>query len=477
MRGRGGWLSDQGEFVLHVGDAVLINNEALPTGEYEEYIYPTRPVMPRPIPATAKDMEDLLNIIKKWNWGRPDKDPLLLLGWMGTAILTAALQWRTSVFVDAAAGAGKSTLQNYLTRILKGRAVVSLDASEAGIRAAQGVDARVVLLDEVEPKANDAGRTEKIMALARLAASGGRVLRATKDQTTKEFNLKAGFLFSAVRMPRMAQEDTQRFAFLRLLKPPKDAKRLPEITIAEGQEIGQKLAGRMVKAWPRFNEVLRNYRELLEDEAHDPRGSENFGTLLATADCILYDEYDGDRAAAIAKSFNAKTLEEYEEREENWYSCLRTILQAQPEVWRSYGFPTVGQKIKEFIREEQMDLIPDDNIHKEDFEVRRRDINRMLEKTGIKLVVGKDKIVWLAVPNNNPLTRKLFVGSDYYNSNWSRSLQQAVKYDGENGIYKTQQVEMGGVRPNCTMINLMAKYDFGNDGVLKPIFAIDEGAG
>lgn len=473
VRGRGAWRTDAGKLVLHVGDAILMGETAEIAGEYENYIYPSRAALPRPIAGTGAEMAQLLERLKKWNWGRPDKDPLLLLGWFGCAILTAALDWRPSVFVDAAAGSGKSTLQKTIDRILGGRVHSMVGASEAAIRAAQGIDAIVVALDEAEPDPNDPERGSKIMELARVAASGGRILRGTKDQKVKEFILRAGFIFTAVNIPKMTQADTQRFAFLKLLKPPKGAKRLPELTIAEGEEIGQKLAGRMVRAFDRLDQMILDYRELLEEQEHDPRGSEHFGTLLAVADCVLYDEYDAERAAEWAKTFNAKNLEEYEEREENWFTAFRAILQAQPEVWRGNGFPSVGQKIKEYLVEEMQDLIPADHEYKPDFEGERKKIKDMLEKTGLSLVQGSDGNFWLCVPNAHPQTRKLFQGTTWAGGNWSKALQQSPKWNGESGIYRTQQVVMGGVRPNCTLINLNAQYDFGDGNGMRQVFAIE----
>jgi hypothetical protein len=72
-----------------------------PTGVYENKLYPrlapipepwTQPISPEENPAGK-----LLQMFRKWNWTRPDVDPVLLLGWIGCAILGGALDRRSSV--------------------------------------------------------------------------------------------------------------------------------------------------------------------------------------------------------------------------------------------------------------------------------------------------------------------------------------------------------------------------------------------
>lgn len=471
VRGRGGWLDDDGNLILHVGNAILKENEAEKCGILGEYIYPTGAAIPRPVAGTREEIADLLSELQKFTWQRPDKDPYLLLGWLATAIVTGALEWRPMVFVDAGAGSGKTTLQKYIRNILHGRVRDLEEASPASLRAAIGNDALAISYDEAEAKANGGGQMS-VIELARLASSGGRITRATKDQTVKEFRLRAGMMFSAINIPKMEQQDEQRFVFLKLKKIPDGA---PDIVLksnSEARDLGQKLAGRMVAGWKRWQVTFKAYRRLLGELGHSPRGRDQFGTLLAAADCVLFDEFDENYAAEIVNDYQPKTLEEYENLEENWFSCFRHILQTQPDVWRqSGGYPSIGKIIGDFVRAARGNQLAKDDPAYEDIDVSTKNANKKLMQTGLKCVRGHDGKIWLAVPNKHPATAKIFNGTNWVH--WGHALGQSPKFDGENGIHRKDMVQMMGTRPQCVLINLDAIHDFG-DGVKRRLFEFEE---
>ncbi len=461
VRGRGGWRDDDGNFVLHLGDAVLHDGKLQECGQIGNYIYPSRVASPRPVACTAKEADDLLAIFNQWNWGRPDIDPYLLFGWMGTAILTGAITWRPMLFIDADKGSGKSTLQKYIRAILNGRIVGIDSASEAYLRSAVGQDAVAVSFDELEPDPSDPERASKIIRLARLAASGATDGKGTKDQGTKEFTLRGGMLFSAINIPKMTGADADRFGFLSLKAIPENAPEVEELTVNEGIAWGQKLAGRMLEAWPRWSKVLKAYRGYLLNLKHTPRSADQFGNLLAAADCLLYDKFDDERAKATCSMYRPERLIECQNTDPNWFRCYNHILQHQPEAWRgNYG--SIGTVVAQFMRKVKRYAIDPNDKEFDVNEASGNEERERLHKAGLSIVKGHNGAVWLAIPISHRTTEKIFKNTEW--PQWGHALNQAPEE-----IWRRQQVAMDGTRPLCVLINLDGKVQL-KEGDERPMF-------
>jgi hypothetical protein len=225
MRGRGAWTFRSGNLVYHSGDALWICEKGrfktLATGVHENMLYPRLSALSEPwtesITPDENPARKLLETFRKWNWTRPDVDPVLLLGWIGCALIGGALDWRPAVLLIGDRATGKSTLQQALRNIFGDTLFRSADTTAAGIYQAMAHDARPVALDELEPD-SDPRKLDNVVHLMRTSASGdiGRRGGPTKGEAS-EFQMRSAFLFSAINNPLRSAQDMSRVAVLRLM--------------------------------------------------------------------------------------------------------------------------------------------------------------------------------------------------------------------------------------------------------------------
>lgn len=478
VRGLGCWRGDEGELIQHLGNEVLIGGqspgEGHRPGEIGEHVYPGRPKLvpplpdPRDIPARGAPeilltaAETVFEDFRSWSWARGDLDARLLVGWLGCAVLGAALDWRPMVFITGDAGTGKSSLQERIKMLLPGRLASTVDASPAALRQIINQDAIGVSFDEIEADSTN-DQAVQVMKLARVAASGGTVFRGGKDHNASEFQLRGCFAFSAIMPPSMRQQDMQRLTFLRLQPLPKGQK-LTRRTVAEWRTLGQRLVGRLVTSWARFEDTLAVYEAaLIERGGHNQRGARQFGTLLAAADLLLFDTAPtAEVAEGLIGGLERSALYEYEQADPTWLTTFRHILSAQPEVWRTLGFPTVAEEVREYLTA----------VNDKDRQRHQRNLNR----AGLAVVRCRQGHPWLAVPPKHQRISEIFANSDLRAHGgegvWTGVLRggQPWSPDTGEGVWRANNVPQLG-RVKCTQIRLDAEIDL--HGVKTPIFDVD----
>ncbi len=460
VRGRGTWVDVAGNLVLHCGEDIMIGGGKTPPGEIGGFVYPTRPPIvkpwPRPVPEADNPAAVLRLKLATWSWARPGIDPHLLLGWIGVAFLGAALPWRSAVFLTGDKGTGKSTLQKLLNGIFGTWLLQTTNATAAGIYQHVGNDSLPVAVDEFEGKA-DNSKAKALLELARQAASGGLLLRGGDRHKGVEFEARSAFLFSSINTPPMEPQDLSRFALLCLhkLKQQDEDEEGPDLDPQVLGTIGRHILRRLVDEWPRFHETWKAFKRELGRGGMDGRGQDTFGTLLACADLIEHEGWDEKRLQFPyegdlrnwADLLSAQRMVEFEDATENWRLCLDHLLSVPVDAWRNGTKSTVGQVIEAWYFDKdytkQIDLV-----------------RHQLASAGLSLQQsGHDvKTAWLVIPNQNPLTRKLFEGTkwagDIGASVWSGALRQAPR--GE--VYEVGQGRVNGVKSKCTLISLEALY-------------------
>jgi hypothetical protein len=465
VRGLGCWRGEDGELIQHLGNKIIVDGEEHRPGEIGGYVYPGRPAVPAPLAEGGQEAAiAVYDDFRSWNWARPDLDPRLLLGWLGCMILGAALDWRPMVFFTGDAGTGKSTLQERLKKMTPGRMESTVDATPAALRQIINQDAKGISFDEIEADMlND--QAQLVMKLARVAASGGTVFRGGKDHQSAEFQLRGCFAFSAIMPPSMRAQDMQRLTFLRLfsLKP---GQKLRKLTDKHLKETGRKLVGRIVAGWERWNETLEAYEAGLVRIGHNQRGARQFGSLLAAADLLMHDSVpEPEVVDGLVRGLERESLYEYENAEPTWLKTFRRIMQAQPEVWRSSGFPTVGEVVREFLN------APRDCADGDTIRGKRQD---QLNRVGLAIVrTRKDQRYWLAVPPTHPQLTAMFANTDLRAHGgegvWTGVLRGADKWDPatQTGVWFAEKVAHLE-RQKCTLIRLDATVEL--QGVKTPIF-------
>lgn len=313
VRGRGAHVGDDGALYLHCGDQVLVGGRKGVRGRQlaalwsrpgliANYVYPAAPTIDHPadVPADTHVAHQVLELLKSWTWKRPSIDPYLTFCWIAAAPNGGAFRWRPHAWITGPSGAGKTTLQKFIEKLLSSWALRTEDATEAGVRQLLSQDTLAVCFDEIEPDEGDGSVHNKIVKLARLASSGGSSLRGTQDHKSRQFVARSCFLFSSIHHHELAAQDRNRISILHLSKFPSGTKPLilPETLAAWGSALRR----RFLEQWPRFDATLLAYQREMLKQGYDGREQDQYGTLLACGDLLLHDDVPPDGMAAALNS-------------------------------------------------------------------------------------------------------------------------------------------------------------------------------
>ncbi len=331
LRGTGCWRDDAGQLVMHCGDVVIINGEENRPGLIDGYVYPGAEAIAKPVKKLNDPGEDLLKLFKCWKFKR-EIDAVLLLGWVGAAILSGALDWRPLAWITGDTGMGKSTLQKVVTEVLgRGGVIFTTDATSAGLWQKLGYKSLPVAFDEMEAQ-EDNRKMQAIVKLAREAASGGTVLRGGQDHQGAEFVARSCFLFSSINTVPLPPQDQSRMAILALDPLPEGAK-APLLDRKKLGWIGTGLRHTFMTRWSEFDETLQVYSDHLASMGHSGRSADVFGTLMACAHILLYDvRPQKDFVEGMCAPLHPDTLLERADTIMDSEACLEHLLLSELDV-------------------------------------------------------------------------------------------------------------------------------------------------
>lgn len=488
VRGRGAWRGDDGSLILHCGNHLLINGRWVRPGEYGGMVYPMQTPIPRPegspmaraevmaprltawlrnrgveIPPDASPALLLLEILKTWNWARPMIDPVLLLGWLGAAMVGGALKYRPLAWVTGGAGSGKSTLLELIGYLFNGAILQSPKASEAGVRQTLGQQSLPVNLDESEAD-KDNSKIYALIELARLAAtSQGNMLKGGQDHKATEFRAESCFLFSSILVPPMEPADRSRFAYLELGPLPAGS-RSPNFDrhVGELRAIGAWLLKRFADHWHRWPALLEAYWDAMVDIGKQAnRGADQFGTLRAAAELLLHDgEVDAEELALWGQMLGREAMDETSAAETEPTICLSHL--------RSMPVNLVGVGPQRLVSEWLLDATtplganPSDMYDTEAKEKRAK-AQAALGRIGLK-VVEQDGQEWLAVATNHVGLARLLQDTKFRDGVWTQALARlpgAIKSGRDRAA-----IRFAGHQSRCTLIPIAVALPGDDDGVV-----------
>jgi hypothetical protein len=303
--------ADDTQLILHMGRKIMMANardskgRALPSqmhlpGEIGGSFFPARPGLPAPAneASSRTEAEELRKFFRRWYWVDSDAASLLLLGFTAEMHLCGAMNWRSHVWLVGPTAAGKSELQKVIRAIHDEWCLHTEDASEAAIRQILGDDTLPVMIDEAE--AHD--RPERLAAILNLmkkSSSGAKLHRGGQDHKGIEFTAQSCFLLSSVLHANMRGEDRNRIAILEMRAVPLDA---PELKVDRDhwRKVGRRMHRRMIEQWPRFDATVSLYKREIAVRGFEGRWRDTYGTLLACADLLLFDDVPGDNMLAEA---------------------------------------------------------------------------------------------------------------------------------------------------------------------------------
>ncbi len=481
VRGRGAWRTDEGVLVLHLGDRLWIGGKEQPLGEYAGHVYARDKDLPAPAikgfstelaavffedgELTGEDASKvpgrwLLKTFRTWTWMRPDLDPYIVLGYVVCVMLGAALKWRPAIYPTGDKASGKSSLLDVVKKVLGDRLMDLADPSGAGIYQSLGLAAIGVWVDEFEQEGDTGSdaRAAAVMRLARYASDGKNMVRGGQDGVPTNYTARGTFGFTGINPPPMKPAELSRTAMPMLGRFPtpkkgEPEKKPPELSEAEGAELGQHLLARIVERWHDWPDVLSAWRGVLLSHGHDSRAADTFGTLLAAAHLVLKD---GVPLSAdidpLAKCLPKAEMGETADDKANWERCIDRLLQSQPDAWRSYKYRSVG----EFLTAVLDDRPKDDPDETTPAQARDR-----LATAGLGLCTptkGPLKgVLCLAVPSNHIQVAKLYEGSLFsmgvgaVAGGWAHALKFVPA---ELGIADHAKQRVDGSSVQCTLLAL-----------------------
>lgn len=322
-------VGDDQQLVLHMGRSVLIAGQPDAKGqrgklaehrpgEIDDSFFPALPALVPPAsePSATEDAQRLRELFGDWFWVEPDSAPLLLLGMVGQMFFCGALSWRSHVWLAGPTSAGKSSLQALIRALLGNWCLHVEDASEAAVRQILGDDTLPVMIDEAEADDNPE-KQKAIINLAKKASSGAKIIRGGADHKGQEFTAQSCFLFSSVLHSLAKGEERNRVAILEMRQVPLTKKEYVAPDLLEWRDIGRRMHRRMIEQWPRFSRTLADYKREIWSHGLEGRWQDTYGTLLACADCLLYDR---------APSQESELNEEHG-REKVWVRAILPMIQ------------------------------------------------------------------------------------------------------------------------------------------------------
>lgn len=466
VREQGCWDAGQDRLIVHLGDR-LLPVEAKPYAMGRDPVAAGQVLGPHVYPATApRDapaMEDayatmaafpdgsrenagerVLADLMRWNFKRGQKDAVLVLGWMGCGFYGGALSWRPAMWIGAKAGAGKTTLRQYIEACLGDAMVVVTDTTAAALRQMLARQSRAVLVDELENDPNKAMQLQDVVKIIRLSSTRGQggIARGSAEQVATISHIDAVFLAISIRRPPLLPQDAQRIARIEL-EPLGDrqtaARGQVEKAIAAARDLRGPLFGRMLAQWAWYRHLRALGRMKLIEAGRSARFADQYGALYAAAALLLARSIEG--AIGALGSMLADAPEEDladQDQEADEAECLKHLLAAEVETWKSGERRQVGELVKQ--------VLAANPAH---------DDNRALRRMGLAVMYGRDAetkhLKWLAVANQHPVLQKVFEGTPWAgkagaSSPWTQSLKRFT------GTIAGQLVSFGSVKSRALLI-------------------------
>jgi len=299
LRGSGVWI-DRGEIIINDGGQIItLDGHSIPLEGYAgQAAYLRSKVNFLPMQgddSTADEGRRLQELFDAQGFSRP-LESVAALGWSLIAPFGGILSWRPHLWLSGRKGTGKTYVLENLVKPICGPFAHcgSGKDTEAGIRRTLNMDARPVILDEMEPKSRPAKENvSKILDLARNAAGdgSGRVTMAS-GTGTQTFLIRSCFAFASINMPEEGAAIASRIISVELSPPKNEDRKIAESKRLYGPAMKEpaRYLRRIFHALPRIMQDIEYLRDTLTPILDGRRDADLWAPILSAAWAIQSNE-------------------------------------------------------------------------------------------------------------------------------------------------------------------------------------------
>lgn len=285
IRRHGIWRGEAGQPIVNAGDLVIgADFEQKPPMRVGSAWLGASEPMPKPAaPCGPEIARDLIENIKDlWDF-REVGSEIAVMGWVGSAYLGAAPQWRPNLFLTGRTGSGKSMLLDLVCALMPMRHYTN-DTSKAGIEQAVGGRAMPIFVDEAADRVDQQGaRSLMDIVLSSTGGKGAQGFRGSAGGVVRKIEVIGAICMASVAMPSMQPQHRARFTIVETVQPEAGADHNQEMLalVASAEKVAVSLWGRALSAWNRYGEALAGFREALRQVGRGAREMDHLSAVLA----------------------------------------------------------------------------------------------------------------------------------------------------------------------------------------------------
>jgi len=300
QRGLGVWR-DRGRIVYHAGNHLRIDQDRIRLSAIDsQYAYTACPSVIEPgEPLSDSEAAAVLDVASINSW-EDATHAYIVAGWVMCALLAGTLKWRPSLWIQGAAGTGKSeVIKRYILGLLGPFAYnVMGDTTSAGVRQSVRCDARPVVMDESEPNnPKNSSQMAGLLQLMRQASSDtdAVTLRGSPSGRVQSFHIRSPFCFGSIQSALERGADIDRVTVVRLksVKAGQIDKVTAEALYADWLrevdawpvDMSARMLGRALQVAPIAREVIDQMTQALlrSGGVRDRREADQIGALMGGA--------------------------------------------------------------------------------------------------------------------------------------------------------------------------------------------------
>ena len=218
--GRGAVRLDDDRVAYHLGDRVLLDGVERSL-DFDDRVWIAEARIPLVESAGRDEMMEIAGAVMRYRW-LSDIDGRRLMGWLVTAIVGGALEWRPHLILTAPAATGKSWLLREVVERIMGPLLVRLaDATPAAIARLTAMSSLPIAIDEAEPTNEWVIDVLKQLRIS----SGAEGVRVRADPSGTGVVVQAprySALLASTAMPTLNKADATRLTLVRLGAPVHD---------------------------------------------------------------------------------------------------------------------------------------------------------------------------------------------------------------------------------------------------------------